>query len=155
MGPISNINVPKNKVKNLNSCSLFSKSCCVSLLQEDAHRSHRAHNTVDQIFKHALLLALTSTLITLTLCQRGSHHSDSASPAVVCGNSLHRQEAVCVYFCAYVFACVCLTSACSLWQVHPPTPSHIAEVGVLSALSLKLDTWGTLTEISTRQELLS
>lgn len=30
MGHISNINVPKNKVKTLNSCSLFSKSCCVS-----------------------------------------------------------------------------------------------------------------------------
>lgn len=79
MGPISNINVPKNKVKNFKLTfeseflfRLFQKLLCF-LLQEDVHRSHRAHNTVDQIFKHALLLALTSTLITLTLSPSHSH----------------------------------------------------------------------------------
>lgn len=108
--------------------SLFQKLLCF-LLQEDVHRSHRAHNTVDQIFKHALLLALTSTLITLTLSP--SHSARGVLTTVTQPAQLWSVGTACtgrkrcVSISARMCLCVCLTSACSLWQVHPPPPSLI------------------------------
>lgn len=64
-------------------------------------------------------------------CQGGSHHSDSASPAVVCGNSLHRQEVVCVYFCVNMCVCVWHTSAC-LFVAGSHTLPHSASKWVFS-----------------------
>lgn len=130
MGPISNINVPKNKVKNLNSCSLFSKSCCVSLLQEDVHRSHRAHNTVDQIFKHALLLALTSTLITLTLSPSPSHSARGVLTTVTQPAQLWSVGTACTgrKRCVSISARMCLRVCVSHQLVHcgrfTPPPSY-------------------------------
>lgn len=93
------------------------------------------------LLSHRLSLShhtLLSVTLTHTLCQRGSHHSDSASPAVVCGNSLLRQEVVCVcvYSCVCVYVCGTHQPVCCGGFTH--TPSHSARVGVLSASSPNL-----------------
>lgn len=163
MGHISNINVPKNKVKTLNSCSLFSKSCCVSCYRK-MYTVHTEPITLSIKYSNMLFYWLS---LPPSLPSHSHPHThtlpEGFSPQWLsqpsCG--LWEQPAQAGSgVCLFLRVCVCVSHQlvhCGRFTHPPPPPtlSHIAEVGVLSALSLKLDTWGTLTEISTRQELLS
>lgn len=98
-----------SEITQSSSKSFFNKDKFLHVLNnttKDKYSNILIHS-FSVMFFHYFSLPSYSTLSLTHIHQRASHHSDSASPAVVCGNSLHRQEVECVYLVCGTHQLVC------------------------------------------------